>query len=100
MSDQIPIYRHGETVCPHCGHLLNALSQASGIVEQGVPEPGDVSVCLQCRSLLELTAIGAYRLLTPDEVAALPDDLRIDLEATQAYLAMYDVWRQQQEEQR
>jgi len=92
------LYRHSETVCPRCGHPLNALAQAGGIVEPGVPEPGDLSVCIQCRSVLELTTIGGYRVLTPQEVAQLPEDERIDLEATQAHLAMYDVWKQQQED--
>src|SRR5262245_58994864 len=94
------VYRHTETVCPHCGHPLNALSQAGGIVEQGQPQPGDYSVCIQCRSVLELTTIGGYRVLSSEDLAALSDDERIDLEATQAYLATYDVWRQQQEGRR
>ena len=90
--------RHGETGCPHCGHTLDALSQAGGLVEPGVPEPGDLSVCIQCRSVLELTAIGAYRVMTRAEIAALPEDERLDLEATQAHLAAYDIWKLQQED--
>jgi hypothetical protein len=99
MSEPI-IYRHGETVCPQCGHPLNALSQAGGLVEQGEPEPGDLSICIQCRSVLELTSIGGYRVMTKDEIAALSEDERIDLEATQAYLVMYDVWKRSQEDTR
>jgi hypothetical protein len=92
------VYRHGETVCPQCGHRLDALSQAGGIVQPGVPEPGDLSVCIQCRSVLELTAIGGYRAMTLAEIAALPEDARIDLEATQAYLLTYDMWKQQRKD--
>jgi hypothetical protein len=92
MAD-VRIYRHAETVCPHCGHPLSALSQAGGIVASGQPEPGDLSVCIQCRSLLEITAIGGYRVLTPAEIAVLPDETRIDLEATQAHLDLYDAYR-------
>jgi hypothetical protein len=98
MSTPMPIYRHGDTVCPQCGHHLNALSQAGGIVEQGKPEPGDFSVCIQCRSVLEITIIGGYRVMTPAEIAALSEDARIDLEATQAHLAAYDAWKQHQED--
>jgi hypothetical protein len=89
----IRIYRHTETVCPHCGHPLSGLSQAGGIVASGHPEPGDLSVCIACRSLLEITAIGGYRVLTADERAALPEEIRIDLEATQAHLDLYDAFR-------
>lgn len=94
------IYRHADTVCPHCGHRLNALAQVGGVVEPGTPTPGDLSVCIACLSVLELTMIGGYRVMHPDEVAALSDDARIDLEATQAMLAMYDSWRQTQGEGR
>jgi hypothetical protein len=87
------IYRHTETVCPQCGHPLDALSQAGGIVEPGQPQPGDLSVCIQCRSLLELTALGGYRVMTPQEIAQLSQEERLDLEATQAHLDLYDAYR-------
>jgi hypothetical protein len=99
MSEPI-IYRHGETVCPQCGHPLSALSQAGGLVEQGEPEPGDLSICIHCRSVLELTSIGGYRVMTPAEIAALPDECHIDLEATQAHLDLYDAWKRSQEDTR
>lgn len=92
-----PIYRHPETVCPQCGKLLDSLAQAGGLVQQGQPQPGDLSLCLGCRSVLELTALGGYRLMRPEEIAALSDDERLDLEATRAHLDLYESWRRHQE---
>lgn len=94
----VDIFRHPETVCPQCGKPLDSLAQAGGIVEQGVPQPGDLSLCLGCRSVLELTAIGGYRVLSQEEIVALSEEERMDLEATLAHLDMYASWRRQQEE--
>lgn len=93
MSD---IYRHVETECPQCGKRLDSLAQAGGVVERGAPQPGDLSICLGCRSVLELTAIGGYRVMGPEEVATLSEDERRDIEATHAHLALYESWRRHQ----
>lgn len=35
--------------CPHCGHRLDL---ATGIDHTLMPRPGDVSICIECASIL------------------------------------------------
>jgi len=77
----VDIYRHDETICPNCGHRLNALAQAPGISETGPPEVGDHSVCVECLRILELTDLG-YRLVDDNELATWTREERNEIQQT------------------
>jgi hypothetical protein len=58
--------------CPSCGRLLEAASMHA----ERLAEPGDYSVCAYCGSFLQITEDMRTRLLTEEDVAEMPDDLR------------------------
>jgi hypothetical protein len=57
-------------VCPVCSKLLDG---ATNINDDGAPKPGDVSVCVDCMSILTFTPDLKLRLMTQGEVQALPE---------------------------
>jgi hypothetical protein len=57
-------------ICP-CGFPFES-TNAGGAV---VPSPGDMTVCLECATVLVLEADHGLRAATPEEIAAVPDDL-------------------------
>lgn len=65
--------------CPVCGTNING---ASALSEDVVPKEHDVTVCVYCRSFLVIVLkeqAFAYRELTTEEIAALPDELRNEM---------------------
>lgn len=69
--------------CPQCGRPMNA---AGG---PGVPLPGDHTVCMGCLAALTYTEAMTVRLLTAEEVAALPSSERDDIAAVRAELRAF-----------
>jgi hypothetical protein len=59
------------TVCPKCGYVTDSLGQADG---DGVPRPGDVSLCLKCGHLTAFAEDLSLRELTDDERQAVAED--------------------------
>ena len=41
-----------ESNCPTCNHKLNAVSDC---INQNVPKPGDISMCIKCGQMLEFS---------------------------------------------
>lgn len=69
MSELIP-GRHFRKVkatnCPSCKHVLNAVGDLSENVP--LPEPGDLTVCIECAAPLTFTEYGGLRIATRKEV--------------------------------
>lgn len=73
LSDTLP--------CPACGHNLNGIFTREA-AEPSLPETGDLSICVECRSFLIFTVHDGHyelRLITGEEIAELPDDQRNEL---------------------
>jgi hypothetical protein len=69
-------YHVPETPCPACGRTLDgALAMAH---DGGGPKPGDVTVCIDCESLLEFTDGPGLRRL---DLASLDDRTKAELYA-------------------
>ena len=56
-----------------CAAKLDAATNVSGA---GRPGPGDVTVCIYCRSILEFTEGMGLRLLPQEELDQLPEDFQ------------------------
>lgn len=63
MSDGIT--RIPEHRCPYCSHQLSAIAE---LKPQGAPNPGDVTVCINCAGLLVLNDNLQARRPTMDEL--------------------------------
>jgi len=61
------------SLCPSCGKELDASSEFGGA---GKPKPNDLSICLYCGAFLVFNENMTLRMLEPEELAALPHDLR------------------------
>jgi DNA-directed RNA polymerase subunit RPC12/RpoP len=62
--------------CPYCGHQVDS---ASSLTTPTPPEPEDVSICIQCGSLMIYDQSMRLRRTTDDELKELmeyPDVLR------------------------
>lgn len=59
--------RHTETRCQVCGHVLDASSSVDG----AIPKPGDISVCIDCGTILTFDGSLRLRIATDGEVAQL-----------------------------
>jgi hypothetical protein len=51
--------------CPSCGILLNAVSDFFG---EASPEPGDITVCANCKTILTFCEAMDLRLTTQEEI--------------------------------
>jgi len=60
--------------CPVCKHCIDAATCVDGAAK---PKAGDLTVCLYCRSFLAFKDDLRVREITPDEIAGLPDDIRL-----------------------
>jgi hypothetical protein len=75
VPDAVTVYERKGT-CPACGYTLNA----SG--GQGIPRPGDLTICMACHVYLTYTdAIGTVRRLSDMEWLALSREERIEATA-------------------
>ncbi len=63
-------FKMPESKCPLCGRILQA---ASGDRQ---PTPGDISVCTECGGLALFDSDLILRELTPEELEAVPQELR------------------------
>lgn len=63
--------------CPVCDHTLDA---ATSFEHPDVaPEPGDLTVCIQCVSPLTFKDDMTYQFVDADAFIELPDEARIEL---------------------
>lgn len=63
--------------CPGCNEVFDGATQVGG---DSVPVPGDLCVCMGCGSFNAYAADLTLRSLGLEEIAALPDELRIQLQ--------------------
>lgn len=69
----------GKDHCPKCNKLLDAATDANGV---SIPDPGDLSICFYCHTMLKFSDDMALRELTEIEFEALPvDEKRMILKA-------------------
>lgn len=73
------------TPCPICGYRLDAASSLEDA--SAVPEPGDVTVCFECTTVLMFTAFGVLRLPTVEEAQRVYADPEV--ERTRAGIAAF-----------
>lgn len=64
-------------LCPRCGQLLDAATDAT--LEGKYPSPGDFSVCLKCAAVLVFTDNFKLRLATSLELATFPKETVTEL---------------------
>lgn len=65
--------------CPNCQHKLNDATCLSIETPDAKPVDGDISSCLYCGTAItyvEKDGVVTLRILTPEEIADLPPDLR------------------------
>jgi len=65
-------YRLAPDACPDCGHLLDAASTRG---DGGPPEPGNLTVCIACASVLAWGTNMRLRPATFAETNDAPDEL-------------------------
>jgi hypothetical protein len=82
-SVELHSQRMPEQPCPECGAPLDAVSSARG--GKDPPNAGDVSICIQCGTLLEFNNDISSRKLSPEAFAALPHEYRETLRRMQAH---------------
>lgn len=51
--------------CPSCGSILNATSD---LVGDAIPDVGDITICIHCKSVLVFDEAMEYRFATKDEL--------------------------------
>jgi len=61
-------YRLPETLCPDCGHHLDA---AANLKRDGAPRFGDVTVCIYCSAALRFCAGDQLQKISDDELVEL-----------------------------
>ncbi len=76
-ADRIP-----KATCPGCGNGLDAATKPDG----GGAEPGDIAVCIYCGDIHSFDDAFQLKSLAEDELAALPAELRDQLEGMQALI--------------
>lgn len=62
------------TVCPVCDYTLDACSGMNAESQQDGPEPGDVTVCMRCGSVLQYTDGMSVIRITPEKKAQIDAD--------------------------
>lgn len=67
-------YRTRKSACPCCHRTLDGATKIHG--ENTAPAAGTLSVCFYCGSFLIFTEDLSMRLMTLEEVGALPDEVR------------------------
>jgi hypothetical protein len=83
----IAIFRTPECSCPKCGHVITA---ATNTREDCAPSAGDLSVCLECGTLLKFSESLHIQALSDKELS------RLFLEERGVYLELMYVQRQVQ----
>ncbi len=62
--------------CPACGHQLDGACDPIGDAR---PKPDDISVCIECASVLAYNADLTLRIASDDDLRALPPELLVRL---------------------
>lgn len=70
------VMRMPESACPWCG----TPTSGSGSTQEKPPEPGDHTICVRCGGVASYTDQMHLRKITGEEWAALPDELRAELQ--------------------
>jgi len=65
-------------ICPRCGYILDAAT-ATEFNPEASPEPGDVTICVKCRSVLIFDAKLIPRKPTHEELGEIIDALIIQM---------------------
>jgi hypothetical protein len=73
----LPPHKIPECFCPTCKHPFDRATNGNGIA--AAPNPGDVSVCVECGEYLEFNPDMTLRRLPDDEFAAMPYPVRYKL---------------------
>jgi hypothetical protein len=63
----------GQQMCPACGFLVDTASNMEGT---RTPDPGDLSLCVNCGQPAVFDAMLQLRPMTTDEFLRLPPDLK------------------------
>ncbi|HUP06815.1 MAG TPA: hypothetical protein VMU47_06680 [Caldimonas sp.] len=77
-------YQHRPGICPGCAHLLNSTSDPKN---RGMPRPHDLTMCVNCGTLLFFDAELRLHPVTAEMVEALPPQTVAELKEQQ------DRWR-------
>lgn len=67
-------FKMGIQLCPKCGYTFDAATKLEG--DKGIPESGDLTVCIGCASMLEF---GPDLKLSIVELCELPEDVQAKL---------------------
>ena len=60
-------------LCPNCGNFLDAATQIGGDAK---PDPGDISVCIECAAILQFGDDLALTIFPEDELKTLPKNIQ------------------------
>jgi hypothetical protein len=75
--------RHLTQPCPNCGYPLDSVASALG---DHKPEVGDITVCIDCVTVLTFEPGLILRLTTTEELRALPPAHLFDVARVQAVI--------------
>lgn len=71
------------SACPECGHEMDRATGAFS--ERARPQPGDISVCINCGTVLIFAVVGMQlRKAEPREIVRLHPKTRHQIDAVQA----------------
>jgi predicted RNA-binding Zn-ribbon protein involved in translation (DUF1610 family) len=60
--------------CPSCGIILNVASDLSG---EYSPEPGDITICAKCQTILAFGEAMDFRPATADEIKLVENEINL-----------------------
>lgn len=83
VADDVVITMTKNDNCPKCGYRLNA---ATGQHGYEVPKVRDLSVCINCASLLEFNDDLSLRSLSDLEISTLADDVIEEVQTIQRFI--------------
>ena len=69
-----PIHKMPEMKCPKCGRVLDGASPINSEYENP-PKEGDITFCMECRTIMEFDKDFNLREMTPDELNNLPQEV-------------------------
>jgi len=90
-----PIKINDDNYCPVCGEHIDGVTSVGG---DYTPQEGDVSVCANCTAFLMFDDRLLSRLIDPDTLLSLPDDLLFQLSSIRLQLKQFEEYRAQQSE--
>ena len=72
-----PDYETPTQVCPNCEAVI---CEAFLVQGDRSPQPGDICVCAYCAAVCSFDSELRLRVLSPEEIALLPDETKLTLE--------------------